>query len=217
MTKYIDDILVHSACIEEHSHHLRQVFERLQQAGLTLRGRKCRIGMKEVPYLGHIFTGNGMSPDVQKVKAVLDWPVPANVTDVCKFLGLASYYRRYVLHFSDIAAPLHELTQKGEAFIWNERCQTAFNTLKQKLVQAPVLGYPNLSQNASPFILQMDASASGLGAVLEQDGRVMGYASRTLNQVGTKLQCHPERMLGSCLCNQAISSLSPWSSLPNSY
>ena len=145
VTKYIDDVLVHSANMVKHRDHLHQVFQRLHQAGLTLRGNKCCIGMKEVPYLGHIFSGKGMSPDPAKVKAVLDWPIPTDVTEVHKFLGLASYYRRYIAQFSDIAAPLHKLTQKGESFSWSNVCQAAFDNLKEKLVQAPVLVYPDLS------------------------------------------------------------------------
>ena len=123
-----------------------------------------------------------MSPDPAKVKAVLDWPIPTDVTEVRKFLGLASYYRRYIAQFSDIAAPLHKLTQKGESFSWSNVCQAAFDNLKEKLVQAPVLVYPDLTQYASPFVLRMDASASGLGTVLEQDGHVIGYASRILTK-----------------------------------
>lgn len=107
VTKYIDDVLVHSANAVEHRDHLQQAFQRLRQAGLTLKGKKCRVGMSEVPYLGHIFSGMGMFPDPAKVKSVQDWPVPTDVTEVRKFLGLASYYRRYIPHFSDIAAPLH--------------------------------------------------------------------------------------------------------------
>lgn len=110
-----------------------------------------------------------MSPDPAKVRAIQEWPIPTDVTDVRKFHGLASYYRRYISQFSDIAAPLHKLTQKGEQFIRSDKCQVAFHNLKEKLVQAPVLVYPDLSQNASSFVLQTDASASGLGAVLEQD------------------------------------------------
>ena len=123
-----------------------------------------------------------MSPDPAMVTAIQDWPIPTDVTDVRKFLGLASYNRWYIAQFSDIAAPLHKLTQKGEPFAWNDRCQAAFHCLKEKFVQAPVLVYPDLTQKASPFILQTDASATGLGAVLEQDGHVVGYASRTLTK-----------------------------------
>ena len=115
-TTYVDDILVHSTSKEEHKVHLRQVFQRLREAGLTLKGKKCHIGKTQVSYLGHVFSGTGMVPDPQKVQAVKDWPTPTSVTDVRQFVGLASYYRRYISWFADIAAPLHALTRKGASF-----------------------------------------------------------------------------------------------------
>ena len=111
VTIHVDGILIHSKDEQEHTGHLEIVFQRLLNAGLTLRGTKCDIEMSSVQYLGHVFSANGMSPDPNKVKAVADWPVPTNVTEVYQFLGLASYYRRYVQNFSTIAAPLHALTQ----------------------------------------------------------------------------------------------------------
>ena len=121
-----------------------------------------------------------MIPDDSKVKAVQEWPRPTQVSEVHQFLGLASYYRRYIENFSDIS--LTHLTQKGVPFIWNKNCEDAFCGLKTRLTQAPVLAYPKLGPEASPFILQTDASAVGLGAVLEQDKRVIAYASRTLTK-----------------------------------
>ena len=181
-TTYLDDVLVHSASMQEHAEHLRLVFERLASAGLTLRGRKCRIGMAKVNYLGHVFSAAGMEPDPQKVAAVHDWTTPTNVSDLRSFLGLASYYRRYIPRFADIAAPLHHLTEKGATFRWDPACQTAFDTLKEKLTQAPILTYPEFLPSSEPFSLQTDASAVGIGVVLEQAGHVVAYASRSLTQ-----------------------------------
>ena len=180
VTTYIDDILVHSKDTETHSHHLRRVFQRLADAGLTLRGKKCRIGLTTVAYLGHVFSGKGMTPDPKKIQAIQEWPIPTDTTEVRQFLGLASYYRRYISHFSDIAEPLNSLTQKGAQFAMTKECIDAFATLKQHLVQAPILAYPRFEPQASEFMLQTDASAVGLGAVLEQDGHVIAYASRSL-------------------------------------
>ena len=182
VTTYIDDILVHSATEELHQDHLQQVFQRLADAGLTLRGRKCHIGLSSVSYLGHVFSGQGMSPDPQKVQSVENWAIPTDVTTLRRFLGLASYYRRYIARFADIAAPLHNLTQKGITFHWTPECEQAFFILKEKLVQAPILTFPKFDEGADMFELQTDASAVGVGAILEQGGHVVAYASRALTK-----------------------------------
>ena len=181
VTTYLDDVLVHSQTAAEHKEHLRAVFSKLESAGLTLNGCKCTIGMYQVKYLGHVFSSNGMEPDPAKTSAVCNWSTPSDTSNLRSFLGLASYYRRYIHNFAEIAAPLHQLTNKGVKFEWTPSCQLAFNHLKQKLTEAPVLAYPQFGPAAEQFILQTDASANGIGAVLEQGGRVVGYASRTLS------------------------------------
>ena len=188
-TTYLDDLLIHSRTLQDHREHLHILFERLSRAGLTLRGDKCTIGLTKVKYLGHLFSAKGMEPDPQKVAAVSDWDIPNNVGELRSFLGLASYYlglasyyRRYIYQFADVAAPLNHLTNKGVHFVWDNNCQLAFETLKKSLTQAPVLAYPNFSSSASQFQLHTDASAIGLGAILEQGDKVVAYASRTLTQ-----------------------------------
>ena len=143
---------------------------------------KCHIAMPEVVYLGHVFSTSGMPPDHRKIVAVQEWSVLTNATEVRQFLGLASFYHHYIHQFADIAKPLNALTQRAIAFEWTGECQDAFNSLKRKLMQASILAYPSFHQSASPFVLQTAASAVGLGAVLEQDGHVVAYASRTLNK-----------------------------------
>ena len=133
VTTYLDDVLIHSSSTEEHHHHLATVFERLHAAGLTLHGGKCNIGVCQVKYLGHVFSGKGMEPDCTKMSAGCNWPIPTNPTELRSFLGLALYYRRYICQFADIAAPLYQLTNKGGVFTWDETCQSAFIHLKQKL------------------------------------------------------------------------------------
>ena len=132
-------------------------------------------------YLGHIFSAAEMAPDNSKVQAVQNWPRPNDVTAVKQFLGLASYYRRYILNFADIARPLHVLTQKDIIYVWNNACEQAFQTLKKRLTEAPIFAYPKFDKQARPKIIQTDASAIGLGAVRKQDGHIIAYASRTLS------------------------------------
>ena len=170
VTTYLDDVLIHSANEGDHEKHLREVFRRLTQAGLTLRGKKCCIGMSQVAYLGHLFSSEGMEPDPQKISAVKEWNTPTDVSSLLSFLGLACCYRRYIQGFADIAAPLHRLTSKGVAFQWDTTYQSAFEQLKVELIKTPVLALPDFSQTAAAFHLQTDASAVGIGAVLEQDG-----------------------------------------------
>eukprot|EP00731_Ephydatia_muelleri_P008077 Em0004g415a len=166
---------------ETHKKHLHEALQRLRQAGLTLHGSKCQIGVAQVVYLGHVFSAEGITPDNSKVQAVQEWPRPRDATEVRQFIGLASYYRRYIQHFADIARPLHRLTQKDATYCWSEECEQAFRNLKTKLTEAPILAYPRFDKEASPLVLQTDASLTGLGAVLEQDGQVIAYASRTLS------------------------------------
>ena len=138
-TAYIDDILVHSANV--YVQHLRQVFGHFKEANLSLRGSKYHMAMSTVSYLGHVFSSAGMSPDQQKV-TVSEWRTVTSMEEVQKFIGLASYYRRYIQGFSNIAKPLHNLASKQAQFIWSDECDKTFNTLKTKFVQAPVLTYP---------------------------------------------------------------------------
>ena len=162
--------------------HLNVVFSRLKNAGLTLRGSKCHIGHDKVYYLGHVFSEQGMRPDEGKVRVVKEWPTPKNPSEVRQFLGLASYYRRYIQSFATIAASLHELTQMDVSFRWTSECDHAFDLLKAKLTHTPILVYPQFGSEATPFILETDASDVGIAAVLQQDGHVIAYASRALSK-----------------------------------
>ena len=112
----LDDLLIYSPTPQAHQQHLCQVFQRLRDAGLTLRGKKCHIGLPQVSYLGHIFDGSGMHPDPSKVDSIHQWPPPSNVTELKQFLSLTSYYHRYIKGFADIAAPLHNFTKSQSLF-----------------------------------------------------------------------------------------------------
>ena len=154
----------------------------MKSAGLALKLSKCHWAKSEVKYLGHIINSRGVSPDPAKIEAVKNFPIPENRTDVRAFLGLASYYRRFIPNFASLAKPMTNLTKtKGQtSFRWSEEVQESFDNLKGKLVDAPVvLCCPDFN---NPFILQTDASNLGLGAVLAQyqDGKevAIAYASR---------------------------------------
>ena len=192
---YVDDIIVFSSTWEEHLTQLRQVFERLRHANLKLGADKCTFAAKEVNYLGHRVTEEGLLPDPSLREAIRDIPPPKTPTEVHSFLGLAGYYRRYVKGFAAIAAPLHALTRKDAVFHWSEDCQTAFDRLKTLLTTSPITAFPDFSQ---AFRLYTDTSTAGLGAILAQvrDGKklIICCTSRPLNQAeksypATKLEC----------------------------
>ena len=192
---YLDDIIVFSSTWEEHLARLREVFERLRHAKLKLGAAKCTFAAKEVSYLGHRVTEEGLLPDPSLLAAIRDIPPPTTATEVRSFLGLAGYYRRYVKGFAAIATPLHALTRKDAVFHWSEDCQAAFDQLKTRLTTSPITAFPDFSQE---FRLYTDASTAGLGAILAQvrDGkeRIICCTSRVLNKAeksypATKLGC----------------------------
>ncbi|GBN76428.1 Transposon Ty3-G Gag-Pol polyprotein [Araneus ventricosus] len=158
-------------------------FKRLQKANLKLSPKKCRFFRKEVSYLGHIISADGVKTDPEKTKAVVDWPRPETVHDLRSFLGLCTYYRRFVRNFSAIARPLHELTEARSNFNWTEECEKSFNNLKQALISSPVLTYPRTDKK---FISDTDASNEGIGAVLSQkignEECVIAYFSKSLGK-----------------------------------
>jgi len=180
---YLDDIIVVGKDFEEHLQNLSTVLQRIRAANLRLKPVKCSFCREEVPYLGHIVSRNGVSTDPEKTVRVSTWPTPTTALEVQKFLGLASYYRRFVKNYATISSPLHKLTERGRQFKWTDECAQAFSELKHKLTNAPILSFPDFTK---PFLLDTDASNSGTGAVLSQeiDGqeKVIAYASRTLGK-----------------------------------
>ena len=156
---YLDDIIVYSRTFQEHTERLKEVLERIQQAGLKIKASKCCLYQGEVAFLGHIVSGEGIQADPAKTRAVQNWEQPNNITDVRSFLGLCSYYRRFVKDFSKIAAPLTRLNEKAVPFQWKAEQQEAFQELKDRLSSPPILGYP---QNQGEYILDTDASDTGL-------------------------------------------------------
>ena len=162
---YLDDVIVFAQSVQEELQRLEVVLQCLRQAGLKLKPKKCNLFRKSVLYLGHVVSGAGIATDPEKVQAVREWPTPKSVTEVQSFLGLAGYYRRFVRSFSDVARPLHRLTEKGQEFQWGEDCEVAFQELKQRLQEAPILAFP---EPDAEYIMDTDASDIGVGAVLSQ-------------------------------------------------
>ncbi|GBG62636.1 hypothetical protein CBR_g31271 [Chara braunii] len=163
---YLDDILVFSRSVQEHVQHLALVLQALRDNQYKINREKSSFGVPSVVYLGHVISGEGLAPEATKVAAVQDWPRPANICDVRSFLGLASYYRKFIKNFSAIATPLTDLTKKDTSFLWTSECQEAFTRLKEALIRAPVLKLPDPTL---PFVLTTDASQYGVGVVLQQD------------------------------------------------
>ena len=191
---YLDDILVTGHTPEEHHTHLKQVLERLQKAGLRLKREKCSFGRPSCTYLGHRIDGEGIHPTEEKVSAIINAPEPRNVAELRSFLGLVNYYHRFIQNLSTVLAPLYELLQKGNRWVWGRRQEMAFEESKQLLASTRVLLHydPRL-----PLILSCDASPYGVGAVLShcmKDGseRPVGFASRTLS-VAEKKYAHIEK------------------------
>ena len=180
---YLDDIIIKSETFEEHVVNLKKVFDRLRDSNLRLSPKKCTIFQHKVQFLGHVVSEEGISTDPKKVETVKEWPKPSTVKQVRSFLGLCSYYRRFILNFSSVAKPLTRLTEKDVKFAWSSECEEAFQKLKNCLVNTPILVYPDLTK---PFILDTDASGVGIGAVLSQlqggKERVVAYYSRVLTK-----------------------------------
>jgi hypothetical protein len=175
---YLDDILIFRKSREEHITHVKQVFDVLRKEQLFLKLSKCEFGKTSLIYLGHIVGGGELKIDPSKVKVILEWSRPSNVTEVRSFLGAAQYWRKFIANFSSIAAPLHAVTSVKQVFQWGGKQQQAFDTLKEKISSTPVLSLPNLRQ---PFEIQTDASNYEMGAVLLQYGKPICFHSETFN------------------------------------
>ncbi|KAL0402639.1 UNVERIFIED_CONTAM: Transposon Ty3-I Gag-Pol polyprotein, partial [Sesamum latifolium] len=162
---------------EEHEQHLRTVLQILREKQLYAKFSKCEFWMEEIAFLGHVVSKEGVQPDPAKVRAILGWEPPKNVSEVRSFLGLAGYYRRFVKDFSVVAKPLTNLLKKNTPFNWNDRCAQSFEELKRRLTSAPILALPS---GDGGYVVYTDASRQGLGCVLMQHGKVIAYASRQL-------------------------------------
>lgn len=163
MFVYLDDILIFSHSIEEHIQHVRLVLQRLLENRLYIKAEKCEFHTSSISFLGHIIKSGQVAADPQKIKAVVDWPIPTSVKQLQRFLGFANFYRKFIKNYSSLAAPLTRLTSSLVPFLWSSEADAAFTLLKERFTSAPILTQPDPSQQ---FILEVDASDVGVGAVL---------------------------------------------------
>ncbi|GJV11451.1 putative reverse transcriptase domain-containing protein [Tanacetum coccineum] len=162
---------------QEHEEHLKLILELLKKEKLYAKFSKCEFWIPKVQFLGHVIDSKGIHVDPAKIKSIKDWASLKTPTEIRQFLGLASYYRRFIEGFSKITKSMTKLTQKKVKFDWGDKQEAAFQLLKQKLYSAPILALPEGAEN---FIVYYDASNKGLGVVLMQHEKVIAYASRQL-------------------------------------
>jgi hypothetical protein len=174
---FIDNILVFSKSKKEHEEHLHIVFQWLCDHQLYAKFSKCEFWLTEVQFLSHVVSSEAISVDPSKVRDVLDWKPLRTMHQVWSFLSLPGYYRRFIPNFSKIVKPITDLLKKEEKFVWNTERDKAFWTLKKLLTTSPVLEQPDITKS---FDVYCDASGTGLGCVLMQEGRVIAYSSRQL-------------------------------------
>ncbi|KAL6728867.1 hypothetical protein Aduo_010600 [Ancylostoma duodenale] len=178
---YIDDLIITSETPEEHLVDIDEVLTKIEQIGMKLKASKCEFAREGIKFLGFILSKDGIKPNPEKTKAIDEYPTPKNTTDIKAFLGMCSFFRRFVHNFASIASPLTALTKKDTPFIWTPECETAMILLKQALTTAPILVAPRLG---SPFVIETDSSGKAVAGVLKQEQddllRVIAYASRTL-------------------------------------
>ena len=194
---YLDDVIVFGKSFDEALLNVDHVLDAVTSANLKLNLKKCSFFRQEVRFLGHIVGSHGVAPDPDKVSCVRDYSRPQNVHDVRRFIGLASYFRKFIPEFSTVAKPLLRLTEERARFSWDESCESSFSELKRLLTTAPVLAFPDFDEE---FVLTTDASAVGLGAVLSQRiggvERPVAYASRCLTKVEARYSTTERECLG---------------------
>ena len=189
---YLDDILIFSKTEEEHLDHLKQVLDLLRANKYYAKISKCHFMKDELEYLGHIVGRDGIRVDPRKVKAVNDWPTPTDIHKVRSFLGLANYFRKFMLGYATVVAPLTSLTRKDVPFHWTPKCQESFERVKVMLTTAPVLQLPDPTL---PYEVICDASIVGVGAVLMQAGRPVAFESRKLTPAEVRYTTTEQELL----------------------
>ncbi|KAL3688559.1 hypothetical protein R1sor_014868 [Riccia sorocarpa] len=194
---YIDDILVFSKTWDEHLMHVQVVMERLRANQLYANKSKSEFGLTRIHFLGHVVSADGIRPDMQKVKAIVEWAPPMTLKGVKGFVGLAQWYRKYIMSFSRIVKPLTDWTAKGVRIVWNQVATDAFARVKQILASEPVLKLPEFDK---PFEVHTDASNYAIGGVLVQDGRPVAYESKKLSERESHWPTHEKELYAIVYC-----------------
>ena len=189
---FFDDILIFSASYALHLQHLEEVLKLLLQHQWQVKLSKCAFAQKQVVYLGHVISGQGVATDPSKISTIQNWPSPVSVKEVRGFLGLAGYYRKFIAHYGMLSKPLTNLLKKGVPFLWTHNEQQAFVLLKQALTSAPVLALPDFSKK---FVVETDACDVGIGAVLMQEGHPIAYVSKALGPRNQTLSVYEKEYL----------------------
>lgn len=179
----VDDIIIAGKDVAEHDANLRKVLNRVREVNLRLNPLKCKFRLSQVGYVGHVFTSEGLKADPSKTSAIKEMPVPADVPALQRFLGMVNYLGKFIPNFSQLSAPLRQLTHKDTEWTWHEQQQKAFEDLKKRMSCPPVLLYYDVDK---PVTLTCDASQYGLGAACLQEGKPVAYASRTLTETETR-------------------------------
>ena len=201
MFVYLDDIVLYASSLTEHLIKFKKLAQRLREANLKLQPSKCKFLHKEVAYLGHIITEDGVKPDLGKIEAVRNYPIPSTPKGIKQFLGLTGYYRRFIPDFSKIARPLTQLLKRDTTFEWGPSQKTAFDHLRLALQKEPILQYPNFDLE---FHVTTDASEFAIGGILSQNiaGKELpiAYASRLLNKAEINYATIEKELLAIVYC-----------------
>lgn len=193
---YMDDIIVFSTSLQEHLVYLSKIFQRLRETGFKIQMDKCEFLKKEVAFLGHIVTPEGIRPNPAKIKAILDYPIPRTTKEIRGFLGLLGYYRKFIKDFAKITKPLTSCLKKDAKIELTPEFLNCIRTCKNLLTNQPLLQYPDFNK---PFNLTTDASNYAIGAILSQgpigSDKPIAYASRTLNETELRYSTIEKEML----------------------
>ena len=194
----MDDFLIFAQTQEDLEWNTQKVLQRLQEHDLYLKPKKCEFNKAKLEYLGMIVEEGKMAMDPVKLGRIRDWPIPTKVKEVRSFLGFGNFYQKFISHYSDITRPLNDLTKKDKKFEWTNNCQQAFDLLKKKFTEEPVLMMPD---HTKPFQIEADASKVATGAVLTQldfngDRHPCAFLSKTLSPTERNYEIYDRELLG---------------------